>query len=333
MQHINWAVLGCGHIASTFMSSMASVDSASVVACAAGSKERAQAFASTHSIPHHFGSYQEMLQQRSINAVYIATTHNFHFEQIKLCLHHGKHVLCEKPLTLNASQAKEAFALAKRNNLLLIEAVWTRFLPAVASIKQALAKKEIGKILGVQANFSLNRDLPDTHRLNNKALAGGALLDLGIYPITLADIVFNKAPCNINSLAQMTRTGVDKNSFYTLEYECGGIAQLSSGFNMSGPTFANIMGSKGHIHIPNFLGAQGYQITLEGESPQWRDFVFSSSNNFTFEIQHMTNSLLHHVTKSDVMPSTHTLRVMQIMDDIRAQWGLSYQGEQAQDIN
>lgn len=328
MHHINWAVLGCGHIAKTFMQSIKKVEQANVVACAASNEERAKQFAKDHNIKSAFGDYDSMLSERNIRAVYIATTHNFHFDQIINCLQHGKHVLCEKPLTLNAEQAKQAFDLAAANNLMLVEAVWTRFLPAIRSVQALIASGTIGEVLCVNANFSLNRDLPDTHRLKNKKLAGGALLDLGIYPITIADIVFAQAPKKITSSVIMTKTGVDQNSFYTIKYEGGKTAQLSAGFKMSGPTEATIMGDKGFIRIPFFLGAKSYEINIEGEAPQTCHFDFEDGANFSFEIAHMTDFLLNDNCESDIHSAESTLRVMKIMDEIRGQWGLAYQGEE-----
>jgi len=327
MKDVKWAVLGCGHIAKTFVQSIKHVPDTTLVACAASHLDRAKMFASEHGISQHFGSYEEMLQQRSINAVYIATTHNFHFEHIKLCLMHGKHVLCEKPITLNAKQADEVYRLAVNHNLLLVEAVWTRFLPAITDLQTALKSGVIGQPKCVQANFSLNRQLPDTHRLRNKKLAGGALLDLGIYPITIADIVFNKSPTKITSSAIMTPTGVDETSFYTLEYENGSVAQLSAGFTMSGPSYAHIQGDKGCIKIPNFLGATAYELTLEGAEPVWHRFDFADDEKFSFEIAHVNACLKADYSRSDIMPSETSLRVMGIMDTIRGQWGLAYEGE------
>ena len=327
MQHINWGVLGCGHIAQTFVQSMQDVTDASIIACAASHIDRANSFAQSHNIENSYGSYEAMLCDRNIHAIYIATTHNFHFEQIKLCLSHGKHVLCEKPITLNARQAKEVYTLAANHNLLLIEAVWTRFLPATLALQSLLENGTIGKVKSVHANFSLNKKLPDTHRLRNKKLAGGALLDLGIYPITMADIVFAKTPSKISSSAVMTNTGVDENSFYTLEYDCGGVAQLSAGFTMSGPTYALISGDKGSINVPFFLGAKGFELTLEGEQTVFHEYDFAEHQNFTFEIQHMTNCLKTDTCHSNVMPSATSMRVMNIMDTIRGQWSLVYDSE------
>jgi predicted dehydrogenase len=336
---INWSVLGCGHIAKTFMAGIKSVSQAEVVACAASDATRAESFAKEFDIPSHFGDYLSMLHERNIHAVYIATTHNFHFEHIMLCLKNGKHVLCEKPLTLNAEQAKQAYALAKQNNLLLVEAVWTRFLPAILALQKALKNNTIGNVQCVQANFSINRHLPEKHRLNNLELAGGALLDLGIYPVSIADIVFGKAPTKVISQWIKAPTGVDKNSFYTLEYECGGVAQLSAGFRMSGPVYANIMGDKGYISVPFFLGAKSFTVHLEGQPPKTHKYDFDEENNFSFEIEHFTQTLLSGLQKefseyaeeniitSSLMPETTTLRVMTIMDEIRAQWGLTYANE------
>jgi predicted dehydrogenase len=327
MQQINWAVLGCGHIAKTFMSSVANVDSASVIACAASNGQRALEFAKEHNIETHYASYQEMLNNKNIDIVYIATTHNFHFKHIMLCLKHGKHVFCEKPITLNAQQAKVAFSYAQQNNLMLVEAVWTRFMPAISALKDALKSGIIGNIQCVQANFSLNRELPDNHRLMDKRLAGGALLDLGIYPITIADIVFNKAPVSIESHHTKTHTGVDKNSFYTLKYDSDEIAQLSAGFRLSGSTYANIMGDKGLIQVPFFLGAKEFTVTIEGQAPVRHEYPYDDGDNFKFEIEEVTQTLLNKKMTCDSMPAESTLRVMEIMDAIRRQWGLEYDNE------
>ena len=327
MEKINWAVLGCGNIAKTFMSSVKKVANAKVVACASSELSRAQDFAKTHNIDKPFGSYSSMLQDDSVDAVYIATTHNFHFSLIMQCLKQGKHVLCEKPMTLNAQQAKVAFDYAQKHKLLLVEAVWTRFLPAILSLKETIQSGVIGNVQCVQSNFSLNRILPDSHRLNNKKLAGGALLDLGIYPITIADIVFGEMPKNIHSHFIETHTGVDKNSFFTLEYADGAIAQLACGFRMSGPTYANIMGDKGQIHVPHFLGAEEYTVTVEGEPGKTFSFNYGPGENFVAEIAHMTECLLQGSVQSELMPPQSTLRVLEIMDTIRQQWGFEYDNE------
>ncbi len=333
MKKIKWAILGCGHIANTFVSSMSHVQDAEIVSCASSDYQRAKDFAQRSKIPHYFDSYNEMLQKREIDAVYIATTHNFHNEQIEMCLRHGKHVLCEKPLVLNATQAQKLYALAEQNRLLLIEAVWTRFLPAILSLQDAINNGVLGDVQCIQANFSLNRDLPKEHRLRNKSLAGGALLDLGIYPISFSDLVMQCAPSKISTKHIPDITGVDKNSFYTLEYKSGAVAQLSAGYKLSGPTYARVMGTKGFIEVPHFLGAQSYSLHLEGKDVQNFEFPFTSADNFTYEIKHFNECLQRDDLVSDTLPAATCIRVMSIMDQIREQWGLVYDNEETSAIS
>lgn len=327
MKEIRWGVLGCGHIANTFMRSIDTVQDTSVIACAARDENRAKAFANKYEIANAYANYQDMLEQREINLVYIATTHNFHFEHIMMCLKMGKHVLCEKPLCLNTQQAEQAYGLAEQNRLLLVEAVWTRFLPAIIELQKVLANGIIGNIQCLQANFSLNRDLPETHRLLNPNLAGGALLDLGIYPITMADICFAKKPKKVTCDMVKSTTQLDLNSFYTLHYDNGRVAQLSAGSRMSGPTFANIMGNKGSIYLPFFLGAKSFTVTLEGKEPREHFYDYAEGSNFSFEIEHMCDALRKGETVSSIMPKDISLRVLSIMDEIRQKWALVYPNE------
>lgn len=340
MKKIKWGVLGCGHISNTFMTSIEAVDCAEVAACAARDGQRAKSFANKYGIKSSYGSYDEMLADRSIHAVYIATTHNFHFEHIMLSLRNGKHVLCEKPLTLNVEQANKAFKLANEMKLLLVEGVWTRFLPAILTVQELIQQGEIGKVQALHANFSLNRDLPTSHRLLNLNLAGGALLDLGIYPLTIADIVFNQEPKHIHSSFIRASTGVDLNSFYTLHYTEGQTALLSAGSRMSGQTFAEVMGEKGRIFIPNFLAAQSFTLHQEGQPEKEVVLPFEQGHNFTAEISSFSQALLHdlnhfqaHPERDNIelackeMPEVNTLRILGIMDTIRRQWGLIYPDE------
>ncbi len=340
MKKIKWGVLGCGHISNTFMTSINAVEKADVIACAARDEERAAFFAKKYGIKDSYGSYHDMLADRSIHAVYIATTHNFHFEHIMLCLRNGKHVLCEKPLTLNFEQASKAFKLAKEMKLLLVEAVWTRFLPAILKVQELIQQGEIGKVQALHANFSLNRDLDTSHRLLNPDLAGGALLDLGIYPLTIADIVFNQQPEHVHSSFIRASTGVDLNSFYTLKYKEGQTALLSAGSKMSGQTFAEVMGDTGRIFIPNFLGAQAFTLYKENEPEQEITLPFAQGHNFTAEIHSFNKVLLNATSNAQTqsvdddiqlqcleMPPGNTLRILGIMDTIRQQWDLSYPDE------
>ena len=259
--------------------------------------------------------------------MYIATTHNLHFENIKLCLENGKHVLCEKPFTVNAEQAKILIALAQTQQCFMMEAVWTRFLPVIKQLPLLLAQGIIGEVHTVKANFSISGEFSAQHRLRNKALAGGALLDLGLYPLTLAALVFNEQPTNIQSSAVLGKTGVDESSFYLLEYAQGQRAMLSCSFIDKAPTEAIISGSKGYIRLPNFLAAQTLELYIGNEAVQILHFPFAEDASFTFEIAHVMQCIRQDKTESDILPLAKTLAMMTTMDTIRAQWRLNYSNE------
>lgn len=324
---IVWGIIGCGHIAQTFATSFKVSQGGVLHACAASESQRANEFAAKHHIPIAHESYSALLSDPTIDAIYIATTHNFHFEQIMACLQHDKHVLCEKPVTINAKQAQQVQLAAQKRGLLVMEAVWTRFLPAIKALKQCIDEGTIGAVKTLYANFSLNRELPDEHRLLNPALAGGALLDLGIYPITIADIVFGQAPISKAATAVISRTGVDEVSNYMLNYPCGGTALLSSSFRQSAPTEAIIYGEKGYIRVPHFLAAKSYEVCIESKSPQSFEFDYNSSHSFRFEIEHFNQCLANKLNQSPILPLSKSVEIMQLMDNLRAQFPLIYPGE------
>jgi predicted dehydrogenase len=263
-----------------------------------------------------------------VDAVYVANTHNFHYESVKLCLQYNKHVLCEKPITLNATQAAELYALARNNHCFLMEAVWTRFLPAIRMLQKGLSDNIIGDVLSLRADFCLALKLDQTHRLRNKALAGGALLDLGIYPITFASLIFGQAPEKILSSHVLDSTGVDERSFYLFEYTDGRRASLSSGYTQAAPWEALIAGSEGYIRVPNFFAAQEFTVHIEGQEAQTHAYPFAPTENFSFEIQHMQDCIAHGLTESPILPHSESVEVMQTMDALRAQWGLKYDDEE-----
>jgi len=328
---LNWGVIGCGEIANTFANGLACLNSGKLIACASKSMQRAHAWAesqkSEHNINKVYNSYEALLADEDIDAVYVANTHNFHYESVKLCLQHHKHVLCEKPITLNAKQATELYTLARQNNCFLMEAVWTRFLPAIRMLQKVLSDNTIGEVLSLRADFSINPKLEPSHRLRNKALAGGALLDLGIYPITFSFIVFGEAPENIQSSAVMDSTGVDERSFYLFEYSDGRRASLSSGYSHAAPTEAIIAGSSGYIRVPHFLGAQEFTVYVEGQEPKTYSYPFNANEDFSFEIQHMHDCIAQGLQQSPILPQDESIQVMETMDAVRAKWDLRYDNE------
>lgn len=328
---LNWGVIGCGHIANTFADGLACLKTGKLIACASNSMQRAHAWAenqqSKHNISKVYNNYEALVNDSDVEAVYVANTHNFHYESVKLCLQNHKHVLCEKPITLNAKQAAELYALARDKNCFLMEAVWTRFLPAIRMLQKQVSDNVIGDVLSVRADFSINRMLDESHRLRNKALAGGALLDLGIYPITFAFIAFGEAPEKILSSAVMDSTGVDQRSFYLFEYSDGRRASLSSGYSHVAPSEGIIAGSDGYISVPNFHAAQEFTVYVEGQEPNTFSFPVEANEYFSFEIQHMQDCIEQGLSQSPILSHEESVQVMQTMDMLREQWGLKYENE------
>jgi len=328
MQDIRWGVLGCGWIASTFATSLKALDHGKLSAGASRTPGRAREFTGNHNVASAYTDYESLVADSEVDAVYVATTHNFHYEHVKLCLENGKHVLCEKPFTINAGQARELIALARRKNLFLMEAVWTRFLPAITKVQQLLAENIIGEVQTVYCNFCLGKQVPPEHRLRNRALAGGALLDLGIYPISMADIVFNQEPNKLSSSATMDEvTGVDEHSYYQFEYDGGQKAILSSSYSQAAPVEALICGTGGYIRVPHFLGAKELHIHRTGEETEVLTFPYGEGENFKYEIAHAMDCIINGKTESDILPLSKTLAVMETMDALRRQWNFSYPDE------
>jgi len=333
MAKVNWGIIGCGNIAHTFAKSIAHCADAQLIGAASTSKQRANEFATHYSIKG-YESYQALMQCPNIDAIYIANTHDQHFQSIAQCLLHNKHVLSEKPITVNAQQLKNLTALAEQKNCFLMEGVWMRFLPAIIKLEQLLSQAAIGKVHTVQANFSLPGTFANTHRLMNPNTAGGALLDLGIYPLSIADVVFNKAPEKISSFVHKADTGVDARNITMLDYGNGQFAQLSSALEQNGPTEACITGEHGFIRIPWFVGAKGLELHINGQAIQHFDYPFSDDENFKFEIDHVTECILNKQIQSSILPLSTSLRVMTMMDSLRDQWQIEYSATvESHDIN
>jgi len=327
MRQVKWGVLGCGNIAHQFAQSIAKVDSGIIYAVASNTSNKAKLFAEQYDINHYYTGYNDLVNNENIDAIYIATPHSFHHQHTTLCLEHHKHVLCEKPLTINANQATELISSARDKQLFLMEAVWTRFLPAIEALQSMINEGVIGEIHTVKAHFGITGEFEPTHRLMNKKLAGGALLDLGIYPITLAHLVFNALPTTIKSSAVIGETGIDESSIYLFEYNQKQRAILSSSINDHAPTEAFISGSAGYIHIPNFLGAKEIHVYDKEGNKKTFNFPRMEKDNFVAEIEHSNQCILNQQVESPIHPLKNTLNMLNIMDNLREQWGLEYDEE------
>ncbi len=325
---IRWGVLGCGGIAKKFIASSKVVESADVVAVASASGKRAEAFAKEQGVPRGYDSYAELLSDASIDAVYVANTHNFHHETVLQALNADKAVLCEKPMAINAKQTREMIDLARSRDLFLMEAMWMRFLPSVVQVRKWIEEGRIGRPRRVYANFGFNISFPPEHRMVNPDLAGGALLDLGIYPLSMASMIASGvAPKKISSVIGMGETGVDVDDLIMLSYPDGLGAQLSCGFDVPVNCIAEIVGEQGTISLPHvFIGATSVTLKTEQEEKTIHS-KFPEIEGFQFEIDAASQCILNGEKECSVMPLDETLVLAETMDAIRKDCGLKYPGE------
>jgi predicted dehydrogenase len=328
-EKFRWGIIGCGLIAPKFFQSLENTGEGNVVAAASKSIRRAHRLQKKLGIPTVYGSYAEMLEHEKIDAVYIANTHAEHAEAAKLCLNYGLPVLIEKAFTRNAIEAEEVVALARAKKLFCMEALWTRFNPATRKLLELLRDGTIGDIKTLKADFCtfMPRWTPKMmpwNRMLSPKLAGGALLDLGVYPITLARQVFGQAPSRISSAAKMTLTGVDRWSEYMFDYENGARAEMETTFREVKPRDAVITGTKGIIRMPHFIGAERLMVTRIGRAPET---IQCDAPGFEHEIREVHRCLREGFVESPLAPLDETLEIMRTMDALRAQWNMKYPNE------
>ncbi len=297
-----------------------------VVAAASQSLKRAQAFGADCGVPAVYGDYEEMLAREKLDAVYIATTHNFHYENARLCLNYGRSVLCEKAFTVNAAQAAGLISLARKKKLFLMEAMWTRFLPCTIRLRELLQDGVIGEVTHLKASFGVCFKTWPWHRIRSKKLAGGALLDLGIYPVSFARMIFGQSPAEITSHAKLGWTGVDETSEYFFSYPSGARAELFSSFRKAVPHDAVLTGTEGTIHIPDFFHSSRMTIDRRGAASETLEIPYEPTG-YQYEAAEVAACLREGRTESAVMPLDETLEIMRTLDTLRAQWGMKYPGE------
>lgn len=325
-REIKWGIIGPGRIASAFARALNFLPEARLVAVASTSVERAEAFGEEFKIERRYVSYEKLLLDKDIDAVYIAVPHSLHYKLAMMCLNSGKAVLCEKPVGINAGQMKELSDCVKRNGVFLMEAMWTRFLPVVKEIKTWIENGLIGEVRLVKANFGFRGDGDPQGRLQNAKLAGGALLDIGIYPITLADIVYEESPQGVSSFMNMSSTGVDEESTVIMKYSGGRMAEMSISIKNHIPHEGIIVGTKGVIRIPSFFMAESAVVEIDGEEPRELRIPFMC-NGYEYEAMEVMNCLREGRCESLIMPHKVSIRILEIMDRIRSQWSLKYPEE------
>ena len=323
---IRWGIISTGGIAHSFAKSLAPVADAEIAAVASRTKDKADAFAHEFNAKRSYGSYEQLAQDPDIDIIYIGTPHSFHMDNTIMSLTAGKSILCEKPLAINAAQARRMIQTAGDMNLFLMEAMWTRFNPTIAQVRNWLNDGRIGDVKLLCADFGIRRDWDPAGRMLNPQLGGGALLDLGVYPVSFASMVFAQKPSKITGLTQFTNTGVDQLSSMTLSYDSGQLAVLLCASNVQTPTQAYIIGTKGTIlvHGPFFCTTKA-TCTIGDSQPETFEHPWQNGRTgYTYQAEAVMECLRKGQTQSDLMPLSESLEIMEVMDELRRQWNFKY---------
>ncbi len=322
-----WGILATGTIAHKFAQTIKGMgEEATVIACASRNEEKAKCFAKEYNIPKYYGSYEALVQDKEVDAIYICTPNNFHYENMKMCIEAGKAVLCEKPFTVNKKEAEEIFALAKEKKVFVMEAFWVKLLPLYKELHQLIETGSIGEVRHLRAEYGFIATGARKDRKFDSSLAGGALLDIGIYNIGFASMVMGYYPKKIVSSMQKNAYGTDEFETMILEYEGGRTASLTSTIGMAIPTQGVIYGTEGKIILPDYQKAECLIVErYDGEKQEIiRPFEVTG---FEYQMREVAKCLKEGKLNSSIQTPENTLAVMQIMDDLRKSWELRFDCE------
>lgn len=321
-EKIGWGIVGLGNIAQKFADDLKLMAGGELIAVASRDIEKAKNFRALNNAKYAFGSYQELFNCKEVDVVYIATPHTSHAELSIKAMKHGRNVLCEKPMGINRGEVEEMIAVARENNVFLMEALWSRFNPSISKVKDLLDDGIIGDIAYIHADFAfyaLDRD--ESGRLLNPALAGGSLLDIGIYPIFLAYLILGY-PEKILATSKIHKTGVDIQTSMIFEYPSAQ-AILYSGLTSNSEMKAQISGSEGTVYLaPRWHETQGYSIEKNDEVE--KVLLPKKGKGYEYEIEEVHRCLMKGELESKLWSLKHTYDLIRIMDDIRQQTGVVF---------
>lgn len=319
---IKWGIVGAGNIAHSFSKDLALVIGGELTAVASRDLDKARSFANEYGAPNAFGSYEELFTSDTVDVIYIATPHTTHAELSIAAMKAGKNVLCEKPVGVNKGEVEAMIKVAKENNVFFMEALWTRFNPTIKKVKELVDNGTIGDIGYLHADFAfyaLDRD--ENGRLLNPALAGGSLLDIGIYPIFLSYLMLG-IPKDIKATANFYKTGVEVQISMIFNYEKAQ-AILYSGLNSNSEMKAEIAGSKGSIFVhPRWHETSGYTLEINGDSSVVE--VGKVGKGYTYEIEEVHKCLNAGKTESDLWSHQNSRDLIEIMDTVRSKTGIVF---------
>ena len=322
---MKFGIIGAGGIAVWMAKTLASVEGAESYAIAARDLTRAQAFAEKYGFAKAYGSYEELVSDPAVDVVYIATPHSYHFAHAKLAMEHGKHVLCEKAFTINEGQAEELFRIAEKHHVLITEAIWTRYMPSRKIIDDLLTEGVIGEVKTLTANLSYR--ICQNERLIRPELAGGALLDITIYPLNFALMHFENDYQKLSSTVLMTETGVDGQECITMTWPDGKFAVLNSSIYGESDRQGIFYGTNGYMIVDNVNDPLNIDIYDAAHQLVHHVDLPEQSTGYEYEVIELMDCIRKGMTECPSMPHAETLRVLHIMDGIRKDWGLIYPQE------
>lgn len=315
---INWGILATGKIAHTFAKAVQFAEGAKLYACASRSAEKAAEFGKLYGAEKSYGSYEELAADPNVDIVYVASPMSCHYENVKLCFKHSKNVLCEKSVTMNTSQLEELTAEAREKNLFFMEAMWTKCLPSFLKAKEWFADGRIGDIKAIRADFSNPVEYDPNDRLFRADLGGGALLDLGVYPITLIAAFLGYEPADISAAVNVGH-GVDMDESVIFRYG-DSYASMVAGFDIENDNRAVIVGTKGRIAFdPWYFCTDTVRLYDDNGKLAEESITPHLCNGYEYEILEAQRCLAEGLKESPLNPLSDTLGVMKLMDRVRAE--------------
>jgi dihydrodiol dehydrogenase / D-xylose 1-dehydrogenase (NADP) len=327
-----WGILGPGRIAEEFATALAAVDDACLYCVASRNRARAQKFARHHGASVYYDNYEALISDPAVDGVYIATPHRFHFQQARDCILGGKAVLCEKPLTVNSGEAQELISLARETGTFLMEAMRTRYLPIYYQVQRWLQAQKIGTIESVRSSFGFEFPRNDGDRLLNHDLAGGVLLDMGVYNLSMSQWIFGSRPESSSIQSLLGVTGVDEHNEVTLLYSGGRSSTFTNSMTTRLDNDLTIFGSSGRITIqPMFWNATQATLTIDAGAADSNEQRTVScgfrATGLEYEIEEAVDCILTGELESPGMSLDDTLDTMKLMDQLRSAMGLTYKFE------
>jgi predicted dehydrogenase len=324
MNRIRWGILSTGHIAGKFVEDLRLMPDAEVAAVGSRTDETARAFAAKYEIPRAHGSWRALAEDPEVDAIYVATPHSAHYEATLTCLLSGKAALTEKPFTLHVPDAEELVATARRRGVFLMEAMWMRCFPGIHRMQELVAGGAIGEPAAVHADFGITGPFPPDHRLRDRRLGGGALFDLGVYPIAFAHLFLGE-PAEVQAWARLDPQGVDENTGMIFGYASGALAALTCSLLDDTARRAVLTGTEGRIELPrNFYRPTEFVLHRDETTAERFEAPFPGWG-YHLEAAEVHRCLRAGLIESPLMPHEDTLAVMRTLDRVRSGIGVRYE--------